>query len=76
MKKEKKETIREQHKNLAVLHRNKKLLKINVIILSLGLALSYFGQEEIGEPMLWLGIIIFVYTLVSNYIARSALKKL
>lgn len=76
MKKEKKETIREQHKNLAVLHRNKKLLKINVVILSLGLALSYFGQEEIGEPMLWLGIIIFVYTLVSNYIARSALKKL
>jgi len=76
MKKEKKETLQEQHKNLAVLHRNKKLLKINVIILSLGLVLSYFGQEEIGEPMLWLGIIIFVYTLVSNYIARSALKKL
>lgn len=76
MKKEKRETLQEQHRNLAILHRNKKLLKINLIILSAGLALSYLGKEGIGEPILWLGIIIFAYTLVSNYIARSALKKL
>ena len=76
MKKEKKETLQEQQKHLAVLHRNKKLLKINVVILSVGLALSYLGQETIGEPILWLGIIIFGYTLVTNYAARSALKKL
>ncbi|MBN2110676.1 MAG: hypothetical protein JW705_06270 [Methanosarcinaceae archaeon] len=76
MKQEKMEALREQHKNLAVLHRNRKLLKINLIILSIGLALSYLGNEEIGEPVIWLGILIFVYTLVSNYMARSALKKL
>ncbi|MDW7731281.1 MAG: hypothetical protein SCH66_02500 [Methanolobus sp.] len=76
MKKEKRETLQEQHRNLAILHRNKKLLKINLIILSAGLALSYLGKEGIGEPMLWLGILIFTYTFVSNYMARSALKKL
>ncbi|WP_406657039.1 hypothetical protein V7O62_00410 [Methanolobus sp. ZRKC2] len=76
MSKEKMEAIREQQKHLAVLHRNKKLLKINVIILSVGLALSFIGRESIGEPVLWLGIIIFVYTFITNYNARSALKKL
>lgn len=75
MKIEKKQALQEQQRNIAILHRNRKLLKINLIILSLGLALSYLGREEIGEPLLWLGIIIFVYTLATNYIARSALKK-
>ncbi|TGC07906.1 hypothetical protein [Methanolobus halotolerans] len=76
MKKEKKETLQQRQGNLAILHRNKKLLKINVIILSIGLALSYLGQDKFGEPLLWLGIVVFTYTLVTNYIARSALKKL
>ncbi|MDI3539306.1 MAG: hypothetical protein PWQ52_429 [Methanolobus sp.] len=77
MKKEKQQALQEKQRNIAILYRNRKLLKINVIILSLGLALSYFEDYRgIGEPLLWLGIIIFVYTLVSNYMARAALKKL
>ncbi len=80
MKTEKKQVIQEKQKNIAILYRNRKLIRINLLILSSGLALSYLeyeiGEYKIGEPLLWLGIIIFVYTLVTNYIARSALKKL
>ncbi|MDP2218236.1 MAG: hypothetical protein Q8J68_13235 [Methanolobus sp.] len=80
MKTEKKQVMQEKQKNIAILYRNRKLIRINLLILSSGLALSYLEYEimeyEIGEPLLWLGIIIFVYTLVTNYIARSALKKL
>lgn len=76
MKKEKQQALQEKQRNIAILYRNRKLLKINVLILSIGLALSYLGNEGIGQPLLWLGIIIFVYTLVTNYTARAALKKL
>jgi hypothetical protein len=75
MKTEKKELIQERQKHIAILYRNRKLLRMNLLILSAGLALSYL-EYEIGEPLLWLGIIIFGYTLVTNYTARSALKKL
>jgi putative Mn2+ efflux pump MntP len=75
MKTEKKQVMQEKQKNIAILYRNRKLIRINLLVLSSGLALSYL-EYEIGEPLLWLGIIIFVYTLVTNYIARSALKKL
>jgi hypothetical protein len=75
MKTEKKQLIQEKQKHIAILYRNRKLLRINLLILSAGLALSYF-EHKIGEPLLWLGITIFVYTLITNYNARSALKKL
>lgn len=73
---EKKELMKERQKHIATLYRNKALLKINVLILSFGLALSYIGKEVIGKPLLWAGIGIFIYTMVSNYTARAALKKL
>jgi hypothetical protein len=76
MKTEKKQSMQEKQRHIAVLYRNRKLLKINLLILSAGLALSYLGREGIGEPLLLVGIIVFGYTLATNYIARSALKKL
>ena len=75
MKTEKKQLTQERQKHIAILYRNRKLLRINLLILSAGLALSYL-EYQIGEPLLWLGIIVFVYALITNYTARSALKKL
>ena len=75
MKKEKKESLHEKQKNIAILYRNKKLLKVNVLILSAGLALTYLGKGAIGEPILWLGIIIFGYTTVTNIMARKAIRE-
>ncbi|WP_407356974.1 hypothetical protein [Methanolobus sp. WCC5] len=75
MKKEKKQMMNERQKHIAILRSNRQLLKINVLILSIGLALSYLGHEKIGEPVLWIGIIIFIYTTITNLIARKNLKK-
>ncbi len=74
MKEEKKMLVDKRQKNIAVLRRNKKLLKINVLILSVGLALAYIGQESTGEPLIWLGIIIFIYTMLSGFFAKRELK--
>lgn len=76
MNQDKKQELHQKQKNIAILHRNKKLLRINVLILSIGLALSYIGKEAIGEPILWLGIIIFAYTTYTNITARRMLKQL
>ncbi len=75
MKKEKKNNMNERQKNIAILLRNKQLLKFNVLILGAGLALSYVGRESIGEPLIWLGIIIFGYTTITGFSARKHLKE-
>jgi hypothetical protein len=75
MNKEKKYIIHERQRYIGIIHRNQKLLKINVLILSAGLALSYLGYEKIGEPILWLGIIIFGYTAFTSFMAKKQLKQ-
>ncbi len=75
MNQDKKQELYEKQKCIATLHRNKQILRVNVLILSIGLALSYIGEEMIGEPILWLGIIIFGYTTYSNITTRKKLKQ-
>ncbi len=74
MKKAKKNIMSKRQRYITIINRNRQLLKVNILILSIGLALSYLDYV-IGEPILWLGIIIFVYTTVSTFMARSQLKK-
>lgn len=74
MNQDKKQDLYEKQKCMAILHRNKQMLRVNVLILSIGLALSYIGKEVIGEPILWLGIIIFAYTTYSNITTRKKLR--
>ncbi|MCC7575388.1 MAG: hypothetical protein KK926_00965 [Methanomethylovorans sp.] len=76
MKAYKKDQLHAKQRYIAILKTNKKLARINVLILSAGLALSYLGKDNIGNPLLWMGIIIFIYTISSNLIARRSLKKL
>ncbi|MDY0386471.1 MAG: hypothetical protein RBT65_04940 [Methanolobus sp.] len=75
MNKEKKYEMNEKQKYIGIILRNRKLLKINVLILSIGLGLAILGYENIGEPIIWLGIIIFGYTTVTGFMARKQLKK-
>jgi hypothetical protein len=75
MNSDKKQEFHQKQRNIAILHRNKKMLRIDVLVLSIGLALSYMGQEMIGEPILWLGVIIFAYTTYSNITTRRFLKQ-
>ncbi|MBC7085933.1 MAG: hypothetical protein H5T43_06175 [Methanomethylovorans sp.] len=76
MKGHKKDQLQAKQRYIAILKTNRQLTRINVIILSLGLATSYLGKESIAIPLLWIGIIIFIYTMSSNLMARRALKKL
>ena len=60
---------------LAIVGRNKKINKANIAILAIGLLLTFTSYGEVGNQVIWLGIIIFVYTLGANFIARAGMRK-
>ncbi len=75
MKADKKENMIERQKYIAILVRNRKLTKINLIILGSGLLLT-LGEVKIGGIIVWVGIVIFVFTLFSNLAAKKMLRNL
>ena len=75
MKADKKENMIERQKYIAILVRNRKLTKINLIILGSGLLLT-LGEVKIGGIIVWVGIVIFVFTLFSNIAAKKMLRNL
>ena len=75
MKADKKENMIERQKYIAILVRNRKLTKINLIILGSGLLLT-LGEVKIGGIIVWVGIVIFVFTLFSNLAAKRMLRNL
>ena len=76
MKAEKKENLTERQKYIAILVRNRQLTKVNLIILGSGLLLTLARFEEIGSIIVWVGIVIFVFTLFSNIAAKKMLRNL
>jgi uncharacterized membrane protein YadS len=74
MNKEKKSQIQNRQKNIAILKRNKGLLKVTILILGAGLSLTYLGRGNIGDPLIWLGVLIFAYTTITGMIARQRMK--
>ena len=65
-----------KQKYLAIVGRNKKINKVNIVILAVGLLLSFIDYDVIGNQVIWLGVMIFVYTFGSNFIARAGMRKL
>jgi hypothetical protein len=76
MKADKKENMIERQKYIAILVRNRKLTKINLIILGSGLLLTLARFEKVGSMIVWVGIVIFVFTLFSNLAAKRMLRNL
>jgi hypothetical protein len=76
VKAEKKENLTERQKYIAILVRNRQLTKINLIILGSGLLLTLAHFEEVGSMIVWVGIVIFVFTLFSNLAAKRMLRNL
>lgn len=76
MKADKKENMIERQKYIAILVRNRKLTKVNLIILGSGLLLTLARFEEVGSLIVWVGIVIFVFTLFSNLAAKRMLRNL
>ena len=70
VKTEKKERIIRKQKSLAILTRNRKINKINLIILGAGLLLVVLDQNAVGYILIWPGIAIFIYTQISSINAR------
>ncbi|MBW6470737.1 MAG: hypothetical protein K0A90_05885 [Methanosarcinaceae archaeon] len=75
MKQDKKDNMVAKQKAAVILRRNKKISNANIVILAIGLILTFTDYEVIGRQIVWLGIITFVYTLVSNFIARSGARQ-
>ena len=59
---------------VAILKRNKKINNVNIVILGVGLILSFTDHEVIGQNIILLGVLTFVYTVVSNYLARARVR--
>ncbi|KGK99592.1 hypothetical protein LI82_02295 [Methanococcoides methylutens] len=82
MKAEKKEYNVARQEYLEITRRNRKIAKIDMLILGTGLLLKYADQAgiyaggaEIGKHFMWLGFIIIVYVFGSNMMAKSELGK-
>ncbi|MEL4305060.1 hypothetical protein [Methanococcoides sp. LMO-2] len=75
MKAEKKEYNVARQEYLEITRRNRKIAKIDMLILGTGLLLKYLEMAEIGKHFMWLGFIIIVYVFGSNMMAKSELRK-
>nr|WP_321498631.1 hypothetical protein [uncultured Methanolobus sp.] len=74
MNEEKENQIHNRQKNVAILKRNRGLHKVNILVLCAGLSFTYFGKDNIGDPLIWLGVIMFAYTMFTGTVARQQLK--
>lgn len=74
MNNNRKQMLFNRQKNTGIIRRNRQLLKLDIVILVAGLLLSYMGYGNIGEPVLWLGVIIFAYSMLTIVLARKRIK--
>lgn len=74
LKQDKKENLAAKQKYTVIVRRNKQINKVNIFILAVGLLLTFIGYKEIGGQVIFLGVMIFVYTLGSNFIARAGMR--
>ena len=75
LKQEKKDNMVAKQRAAAILRRNKKISNANIVILAVGLILTFTSYEVIGRNIVWLGVMTFVYTVVSNYIAKAGARQ-
>lgn len=75
MKDEKKEYLVHKQMYEETVRRNKKIGRINLLIIGTGLILKYLGRPELGDNFIWLGIVILLYTLGSNILAKYEMNK-
>jgi hypothetical protein len=72
LKLEKKERIIRKHKSRSILVRNRKINRINIFILGIGLMLMFLGQNQVASILIWAGVAIYMYTALTNAFARRA----
>ena len=75
MNTEKKKNLVKMRGYKKVMAQNKRINKINFIVLAAGLLLILVGQGEIGNYVLWAGLFVFFSTAVSGILASSSFRR-
>jgi hypothetical protein len=74
VKNEKKDYLVHKQIYEQTVRRNKKIGMANLLIFGIGLILKYLGMPEIGGHFIWLGVVILLYTLGSNIMAKREIQ--
>jgi hypothetical protein len=75
MKSEKKDQITNEQQYKATVNRNRKISRVNIFILGAGLILTLLDQIMIGTVLIYMGIIIFLFTLITNILGWLKVRK-
>ncbi|MHC1575885.1 MAG: hypothetical protein ACXQTE_00885 [Methanosarcinaceae archaeon] len=73
---EKKEYMVKKQKYLIMVKRNRKIGTASMVFLFIGLILKAFERPDLGGQFIWLGIILVIYVMGSNWMGRRDLNKL
>jgi hypothetical protein len=72
---EKKENLEKKRAYKKVVDQNKKINKINLVVLAVGLLLTVLGLEKEGSYLIWVGIFVLFITSISSIFASGSLRK-
>jgi len=72
---EKKENLEKTRAYKKVVDQNKKINKINLVVLAVGLLLTILGMEKAGSYLIWVGIFVLFITLISSILASGSLRR-
>jgi uncharacterized ion transporter superfamily protein YfcC len=75
VKAEKKENMVKKRAYKKVTDKNKRLNKLNLVVLGAGLLLTVLGMETIGYYILLIGLFVFFTTTISGLFASGSLRK-
>lgn len=75
MKAEKKENLVRMRAYKKVADQNKRVNKINLVVLATGLLLTILGMEKAGSYLLWTGMFVLFVTAISGIIASGSLRR-
>ena len=75
LKAEKKENLLRMRAYKKVMDKNKKVNKINLVVLAAGLLLTFLGMEKVGSYLLWVGIFVLLITAISGILASGSLRR-
>ena len=75
MNAEKKENLVKMRAYKKVVSQNKRINKINLVVLAAGLLLTILGMEKIGSYLLWVGIFVLFITAISGILASGSLRR-
>jgi len=75
LKAEKKENLVKMRAYKKVADQNKRVNKINLLVLAAGLLLTLLGMEKVGSYFLWTGMFVLFITAISGIIASGSLRR-